>query len=80
MRRMNSQQTTHAGARGRSVGGQLAGVLAVNVPRKAAWIAKHDSADDAVDVIFWPRTGQNALRPSATFGAQLCVTNQSPQI
>jgi len=38
--------------------------------REAARITENNGADDAVNVIFWPRTGQNSLRSSATFWAQ----------
>lgn len=76
MRRVDSHQTVHVG--GRSVGRQLAGVFAVNVPRQATRVAEDDGSDDAVNVIFRPRAGQDALRSTAAFRTQFCreTTNQ----
>lgn len=75
MSRMNSQQATHTRAGGWSVSGQLTGIFAVNVTREAARIAENNGADDAVNVIFWPRTGQNSLRSATTFWAQFYTTH-----
>ncbi len=54
---------------------QLDGVLAVKVARQAGRIAEDDGADDAVDVVLGPRSGQDPLRPAAAFGAQFCHDN-----